>query len=608
MSEKVNRASLNPNNERMRQLKELFPEAFTEGKLDLGKFRDVVGDEVENRLERYNFTWAGKQDAIKIIQTPSRATLVPVREESVNFDITQNVFIEGDNLEVLKLLMRSYYGRVKMIYIDPPYNTGNDFVYPDDYADPLNAYLKMTGQVDANGDHTTSNTDRNGRYHSAWLSMMYPRLFLARQLLRMDGAIFISIGEEEYHSLRMLLNEIFGEENYRNTILVRRYDKNLNRQFMDSGLKTLNVGAEYVLIYARSEEFNFNPVFRPASEERQTTGYWKGFWNAPNRPTMRYSLLSVMPQKGQWKWGQEKAFEAVQNYKEYMDIHSSAMTLEDYWNKTGRTKKFIRRNITGSAQNQGVEHWIPPSSGILRSSNWVDVLASQTLEGVEFDSPKNVSFIKELIKLCCDEGDLVLDFFAGSGTTGQAIIELNAELFLQLNFILVQLPVLVSDGLQVISDIARERLKKSLLSISGTLFTLQLEGFRTFHLAISNFNTWPQATPENDNQYLEQLSYSLDPMLDAENVEWVLFELLLEYGLGLSCPIELLHLPSGAKVFRLKDSERDQSVYVCFESRVTQKILTELSPSKEDIFVCKDSALSDNDGINVALHYNLKTM
>jgi adenine-specific DNA-methyltransferase len=199
--------------ERHAALRELFPEAFAEGRIDVDKLRASLADLVDDRPERYLFSWAGKTDALRALQTPSRSTLVPARDESVNFETTQHLFIEGDNLEVLKLLYKPYFGRVKMIYIDPPYNTGNDFVYSDDFRQPLDAYLRQTGQRDAAGNLVSTNSESSGRYHSDWLSMMYPRLFLARQLLREDGVIFVSIDDHEVHHLRLLMNEIFGEEN-----------------------------------------------------------------------------------------------------------------------------------------------------------------------------------------------------------------------------------------------------------------------------------------------------------------------------------------------------------------------------------------------------------
>src|SRR6202453_4485434 len=198
----------------IKKLRDLFPEVFVEGKIDFDKLRITLGAAAESGPGRFHFSWAGKDDAVNLLQTPSAGTLVPGPQESINFETTGNIFIEGDNLEVLKLLFKSYFGRVKLIYIDPPYNTGQDFIYPDNYADPLKVYLQLTEQVDAEGNLLTSNPETSGRYHSAWLSMMYPRLFLARQLLQDDGVICVSIDDFEDHHLRLLMNEVFGEENF----------------------------------------------------------------------------------------------------------------------------------------------------------------------------------------------------------------------------------------------------------------------------------------------------------------------------------------------------------------------------------------------------------
>ena len=236
--------------EQLDQLRALLPQAFSEGKVDFDKLRAALGDFVDERPERYSFSWAGKRNAIRLLQTPSRATLIPAPEESVDFDRTQNLFIEGDNLEVLKLLYKPYFGQVKMIYIDPPYNTGNDFVYPDNFADPLDTYLHITGQKDSEGNLLTSNAETSGRYHSAWLSMMYPRLFLARQLLTDDGAIFISIDDHEVQNLRLLMNEIFGEENFVAQIIWQKvYSPRMDAQGFSED-------HDYILVYCRSEEFS----------------------------------------------------------------------------------------------------------------------------------------------------------------------------------------------------------------------------------------------------------------------------------------------------------------------------------------------------------------
>ncbi len=237
-----------PLDERLDGLKALIPEAFGEEGIDWERLRAALGAAVDERPERYSFSWAGKREAMRLLQVPSHATLLPAPDASMDFDTSENLFIEGDNLEVLKLLYKSYFGRVKMIYIDPPYNTGNDFVYHDDFADPLSTYLQLTGQKDSNGNLLTSNPERSGRYHSAWLSMMYPRLFVAQQLLREDGVIFASIDDHEVHNLRMLMNEIFGEENFIATIVWQKaYVSNMTaRHFSDTH--------DYILVYARNAD------------------------------------------------------------------------------------------------------------------------------------------------------------------------------------------------------------------------------------------------------------------------------------------------------------------------------------------------------------------
>lgn len=247
--------------ERAAWLKELFPDAITEGKVDFDKLREAIGDEVEGGSERYSFTWAGKKDAFRILQMPSRATLVPVPEESVDFDTTSNIFIEGDNLEVMKLLYRSYFGRVKMIYIDPPYNTGSDFIYNDSFADPLDTYLRLTGQKSSDGDLLTTNPETSGRYHSAWLSMMYPRLFLARQLLRDDGVIWISIDDIEVSNLRLICNEVFGDENFVAHFIWEKRTTRENR-------RVFSFNHDFILCYAKNKDsFQASRNLLPLSEE-----------------------------------------------------------------------------------------------------------------------------------------------------------------------------------------------------------------------------------------------------------------------------------------------------------------------------------------------------
>ncbi len=263
----------------------------------------------------------------------------------------------------------------------------------------------------------------------------------------------------------MLLDEVFGGANHRNTLAVRRYDKNLSRQFLAQGLPSLAVGFEYVLIYARSPAFTMRPVYREASARRRERGYWKGFWNAADRPTMRYELLGVTPEMGQWKWQESVAREAVANYEAYLASFAETMSLEEYWAATGRTKRFLRRNLNGHGRNLGVEHWIAPSAGILRTSNWTDMLASESLAslGLPFDNPKSVRLMEQLLRLCSPPDALVLDFFAGSATTAHALLNLNAREGARRRFILVQSAEPTGrDDLPTIAEIGKERIRRVL--------------------------------------------------------------------------------------------------------------------------------------------------
>lgn len=368
-----------------------------------------------------------------------------------------NLIIEGDNLLALKALLPMYAGKIKCICIDPPYNTGNEgWAYNDNVNSPL---IKDWLGKEVGKDDLTR--------HDKWLCMMTPRLRLLRELLADDGVICVNIGDEEVHNLRSLMNEVFGEDHYRNTISVRRFDKNLSRQFLEKGLPTLSIGFEYILIYSKTANCFLNPVFREASEERRNFGYWKGFWNAADRPTMRYELLGVKPQKGQWKWKKEIALEAVENYKKYQNKFKNKMTLEEYWEKTGKSKKFIRRRSDlQSGQNKGVEHWVSPSEGVLISSNWSDLIASETLKDFEltFDNPKNINVIQRVVELSTEENSLILDSFSGSGTTAHAVMDLNKEDGGNRKFILVQMTEATENepDKNICKDITRERIKRAI--------------------------------------------------------------------------------------------------------------------------------------------------
>ena len=391
------------------------------------------------KRKKYGLIW-DKQRTKEVFEEEAEKKLPILKDVAKNGikDPTEpnNILIEGDNYHALSVLNYTHRRKIDAIYIDPPYNTGNgnSFLYNDKIIDKEDSYR-----------------------HSKWLSFMYKRLTLAKNLLSRNGFIFISIDEHEVSNLRLLCDDVFGEKNFRNSLAVRRYDKNINLQFAKNGLTSYNVGFEYVIIYSKNSESKLKPLYRDVSEERSTVGYWKGFWNNADRKTMRYDLFGVTPKNGQWKWKKEIALEAMINHTTYLEKFSKKKTLEEYWNETGKSKKFIRRNLSGRGVNKGVEHWIPPSDGILRNTLWYDMFASKPIKylGVDFDNPKNPDMIKELIKSATDDNSIVLDFFAGSGTTGHAVLELNKENDGNKKFILC-----TNNENNICTDVCLPRLKK----------------------------------------------------------------------------------------------------------------------------------------------------
>lgn len=364
--------------------------------------------------KKYGLVWEDKPEDAEQRMVNEQPVLVEVPERAIISDDAEapnHILIEGDNIEALTALSYTHAGMIDVIYIDPPYNTGNkDFVYNDSFVDKENGYR-----------------------HSLWLSFMRKRLVLAKRLLKEKGGIFISIDDNEEAQLKLLCDEIFGEKNCRNVINTRRLDKNLSQQFIKKGIKSLAVGCEYILVYSVTEEANFYPIMRESSDERKDYGYWKGFWNAADRPTMRYELCGFKPMSGQWKWKKEKALEAVKNYEAFLKAQEEnlTLTLEDYWKQTGKCLKFIRRRYENTkGKNMGVEHWVEPSEGILRTSNWTDIITTETALNMQlnFSSPKSIKLIKEVLRFSNESNDItILDFFAGSGSTLHATMLLNAE-------------------------------------------------------------------------------------------------------------------------------------------------------------------------------------
>lgn len=567
--------------------------------------KQMLSPDVVDGDEAYEFTWVGKKAAIVEANKPIRKTLRPCVAESKDWDTTENLYIEGDNLEVLKLLQESYLGKVKMIYIDPPYNTGNDFIYADDFKMESEEWKVESGEWSEEGDRLFKNTDSNGRFHSDWCSMIYSRLMLARALLKDDGAICISIDGGELTGLKEMCDEVFGASNYRNTILTRRRIKSLNSQFADNGLYSLNVGFEYVLIYAKSPAFLMKAI-RMKKENAPAKGRWDVFWSNADRPTMRYDILGFTPETGQWRNSEDRAKIAVANYQKYQQEYEGKISLEEYAEKTGITD-FIRRIPNGTGKNGGVQHWVAPSDTMLRTSNWTDIEVSQIGKEIDlpFDNPKSKQLMMELVKLCdCAASDLILDFFSGSATTAHAVMQLNAEDGGHRKYIMVQLPEKCDEkseaykaGYKNICEIGKERirragekiLKEQLANNNSTLNSPNPKldiGFRVLKLDSTNMKDVYYAPSDYDQDFLHQMESNIkDDRTDLD----LLFGCLIEWGLPLSLPYKSEQI-DGCTVHTYNDGD----LIACFDANVPESVVKEIAQRRPLRAVFRDSGFASS--------------
>lgn len=603
-------------NANLEKLSQLFPEVITEIKDENGKIRRVadfeklkmiLGDDAaESVQEFYEFTWPGKNEAIMEAAKATTKTLRPCPEESKNWDSTQNLYIEGDNLEVLKLLQESYLGKVKMIYIDPPYNTGKDFVYRDNFhKSAKDAKEDETARDEETDNNLFQNTESNGRFHSDWCSMIYPRLKLARDLLSDDGVIFISIDDNELTNLKKICDEIFGEENFRNSIIVRRRIKSLNLQFADNGLQSLNIGFEYVLIYSKNGNFLMKALRQKKANEE--LGQWQGFWSNADRPTMRYDILGFTPSEGQWRQSKEKADKAVDNYKTYISNFSEDMSIEEYSRKTGITT-FIRRDENGKGKNGGVYHWQPPSDSILRTTNWTDIEVSQIGKEIKlpFENPKSKKLLCELIKLSeFTTTDIILDFFSGSATTAHACMQLNAEDGGNRKFIMVQLPEVCAPdseafkaGYKNICEIGKERIRRAGEKIKAEHATTAPNldiGFRVLKLAESNMKDVYYSPNETSQDLLSTLESNIKEDRTALDL---LFACLIDWGVELSLPLKTETI-DGVEVHTVNDGDTPDLI-ACFAQNIPEAVVRKIAARHPLRAVFRDSSFADSPSkINV---------
>ncbi len=585
--------------ENIEQLKRIFPDVFVEGKVDFDKLRQVLGEYVEESTENYSFTWNGKGQALKLAQTPTTGTLRPCREDSKNWDSTKNLYIEGDNLEVLKLLQKSYFAKVKMIYIDPPYNTGKDFVYKDDFRDSIQNYKEITGQVDGEGKRVSTNAETSGRYHTDWLNMMYPRLRLARNLLTEDGVIFISIDDNEVANLRKICDEIFGEDNFVTNLIWKSRSSISN----DSEVSRNH---NHTLVFCRSKEYLvFGGEAIDSSEydnpDNDPRGSWKlvpidanhvggdTYYSIKNP----YTNVEYYPPNGRiWAYNQDKMNELIaQNLIKFGKKDDSSPKRKLFYND--RIKKGDKKTPSSIMEDCGT------------TKDGTKIIMDLFENKKVFSYPKSIEFIKKLIEyaeLKCN--DFILDFFSGSSTTAHAVMQLNAEYNEKYQFIMVQLDENLDVSLKYaeneakkvlensiefldsinkphkLTEIGKERIRRAGEKIKEEKGMLADEldiGFKVFKLDTSNILQWQPKEEKQDLEELKRQLMAMGQVIATGRTDLdVVYEIMLKMGLDLTYPVEELTF-AGKKVYSVGTG----ALLICLADTVPLKIAEEMLKYKD---------------------------
>jgi len=601
--------AVSPNlaDERRAQLAALIPDAFSEGKLDVSALKRALGEgHVIEGGERYALSWAGKRDAYQVLQTPTTATLRPERDKSVNFDQAQHVFIEGENLEVLKVLQKAYFGKVKLIYIDPPYNTGSDsFIYPDRFQESREEYLRRINDLDDDGHlmregFFRKNSKDSGHYHSNWLSMMLPRLYIARNLLREDGVIFVSCDDNEVHNLRVLMNEVFGEENFVAQFVWKA------RQFIDTRATTnVSTDHEYLLAYSRTCDFSLRGVERDESKfsnpDNDPRGPWMsrsmlGLATKNQRPNLHYEILD--PDTGRvflpnsatgWRYSEERMKQMILEGRVLFPEKEDGRPREKKFRKEMQTEFIAFRSIIDDVHTADGTQEV------------------RELFGAEiFPFPKPSGLIAQIADQVLGDQDIFLDFFAGSASSFDAIARLNSRNGVARKTILIQLPEEVEQnseadkaGYRTISEIARERMKRVIArtQASSDLISTKSKGlgFKSFLLSPSNFRQWRGDGIDTPEQLAEQIELFAISEKEGACVEDILYELLLKFAQELTTPIETLDVADG-KVFAVHDR---QMLFV-LES-LTQDMISSLVEVKPREIITIDGVFKDSDMLKTNL-------
>jgi len=601
--------SLAPSETRLEVLRSHFPEAVGEDGVHLETLARSLGEWVSPEPERFGLHWPGKAACARVVQEPSIGTLAPLRDESLKWETAKNVVIEGDNLEVLKLLQRSYHGKVKLIYIDPPYNTGKEFVYPDNFREGLADYLRYSGQVDTEGLQTSANAETSGRYHSRWLSMMYPRLYLARSLLREDGAILVSIDEHELHHLLALLDEVFGQENFIGTIVWKNAT--------DNNPTRVAIEHEYIVCYARSISHSPAEWKSSDSDARDT------LVDVGTRLTAEHSDHAEL-QDAYTRWFREnKRFLGPLDRYKYIDdggVYTGSQSVHNPGKEgyrydvphpvTGKPCKEPlmgyrfpeetmaqlleeQRVLFGEDETKIIELKVYAAEFRQKLSSLIELdgrLGANELRKLfpersrVFTNPKPTALLRELIPFICDGDDLVLDFFAGSGSTGDAVMQLNANTGSDLRFVLVQLPEPVgsTDDEEFLSRLCMERIRRSAATSESE------QGFRAYALKPSNFEAW---TGVGSLQRLELLA---DGTTAEASTDSIVTELLLKSGFDLLESVEKLPV-KGAELHSVADGQ----LLIVAEGQLTLDAVEAMAAMEPALILVLDRCFGDDDELKV---------
>lgn len=591
--DKLKMQTANKADENFKKLAAMFPNAVTEtidenGEVVRAIDKDVLMQEISCKVvdgneERYQFTWPDKKKSVLLANAPINKTLRPCREESVDFDNTENLYIEGDNLEVLKLLQETYLGKVKMIYIDPPYNTGNDFVYADDFAQSTDEYLENSGQFDDDGNRLVKNLDSNGRFHTDWLNMIYTRIRISKDLLQEDGVIFISIDDNEIDNLSKICSEIFGEDNF---ICKFIWKSKLGKVGTTS---TISATHEYILCYAKNSScVTFKMIKNETEGRKENLRQWGVADRREDRPSMYYPIkidgVEVYPIKedgtdGRWRVGESMAKELL------------AEGVLELTEKNGKYN--IYRNFPSGISYTPYDTLLLDNIGTTAKG----ATMLKTLElGKIFDFSKPVELIKHFAFLATSENDIVIDFFSGSSTTAHSVMQLNAEDGGQRKFIMVQLPEETEEkseaykaGYKNICEIGKERIRRAAKKIAEENPQAQFDGgFRVLKCDTSNMKEVYYNPAEYEPSLFSRLE---DNIKEDRTPEDLLFQVMLDLGVLLSSKIEATTI-AGKKVFNVEDN----NLIACFDDNVTEEVIAEIAKQKPYYFVMRDSSMA-NDSV-----------